>query len=146
MRLMPTSITVAPGFTQSPLHHFRPADGGDQDVGGARQRRQVLGAAVGDGDGAVGGEQQIGHRLADDVGAADDDRVEAGQVLAAHALDQQHRAGRRARHEGRLQFAGAELADIDEMEAVDVLFRRDGLDDAAGIDVRRQAAAAPGCR
>ncbi len=128
------------------LDHFGPADGGHQNVGGAGERRQVPGAAVRDGDGAVGGEQKIGHRLADDVGAADDNRVEAGQVLAAHALDQKHRAGRRARHEGRLEFAGAELADIDEMEAVDVLFRRDGLDDLAGIDMGREAAAAPVCR
>ena len=134
------------GLDPVALDHFGAADGGDQNVGGAGERRQVLGAAMGDGDGAVGGKQQVGHRLADDVGAADDDGVEAGQILAAHALDQQHRAGRRAGHEGGLELAGAELADIDEMKAVDILFRRDGLDDLARIDMGRAAAAAPECR
>jgi hypothetical protein len=43
--------------------------------------------------------------------------------------------GRRAWHECRPGLAGAELADIDEMEAVDILVGRDGLDDLAGIDV-----------
>ena len=31
MRLMPTSITMAPGLIQSPLDHLRPADGGDHE-------------------------------------------------------------------------------------------------------------------
>jgi len=40
-----------------------------------------------------------------------------------------------AGNEGCLEFAGAKLADIDEVEAVDILLRRDGLDDLAGIDM-----------
>ena len=91
-----------------------------------------------DGDGGVRGEQKVGHRLANDVGATDDDCIEAGKILAVNALDQQHRAGRCAGHEGRVDLAGAELADIDKMEAVDVLFRRNRLDNLASIDVTRK--------
>ena len=58
--------------------HLRPADRGDDDVGAADDVGQVAGAAVGDGDGAILAEQQLRHRLADDVRAADDHRLEAG--------------------------------------------------------------------
>ena len=35
-RLMPTSITVAPGLIQCAAHHFRPPDRRDQQIGAAR--------------------------------------------------------------------------------------------------------------
>src|SRR5437899_1416878 len=92
--------------------HFRAADSSDQDVRATTKLREVLGPAVSDGDGGVRGEQKVGHRLANDVGATDDDCIEAGKILAVNALDQQHRAGRCAGHEGRVDLAGAELADI----------------------------------
>ena len=47
MRLMPTSMTVAPGFTYSAVDQLGPANGGDQDVGLPGDCRQVGSAAVG---------------------------------------------------------------------------------------------------
>ena len=60
--------------------HLGPADGGDDDVGAAHDVGQVAGSRMGDGDGALSPEQQLRHRLADDVRAADHDRVEPGKV------------------------------------------------------------------
>ena len=76
------------------------ADGGDDDVGAARVLGEIGRAAVADGDGRVGLQQQQRHRLADGVAAADHDRVLAAQVDAG-ALDQRHAAPRRARAESR---------------------------------------------
>src|SRR5690606_38089473 len=104
------------------------------DVGAAAQFRQIGRARMGDGDGAVGGQKQVGHRLADNVGATDDDGVEAGQVAATGPLDHDHRTRWGAGHEGAVDLAGAKATDIDEGEAVNVLFRRYRLDDDAGID------------
>ena len=95
---MPTSITVAPGFSQSPLTIAGRPDRGDDDVGAADDGGQVAGAAVGDGDGAVLPQQQLRHRLADDVGAADHDRVQPGKV-AEPVLEQHQAAERRAGHQ-----------------------------------------------
>ncbi len=64
-------------------HHLRPADGGDQDVGIAADGRQVAGLRVGDRHRAVVGEEELRHRLADDVGAPDDDGVLAGEAAGA---------------------------------------------------------------
>ena len=51
--------------------HFRPVHGGDQDIGLAAALSQVLRTRMGDSDGAVLGQQQRRHRLADDVGTAE---------------------------------------------------------------------------
>ena len=80
------------------LDHLRTADSGNEDVGAAAHRRQVARAAVRDRDGAALGGEQLRHRLADDVRAADHDRVESGEV-AQHILEQHQAAERRARHE-----------------------------------------------
>ena len=76
-RLMPTSITVAPGLIQSPLTiSGRPTAATTMSA-----RRTTSGRSrvrlVGDGDGAALAEQQLRHRLADDVRAADHHRVHA---------------------------------------------------------------------
>ena len=67
---------------------------------------------MGDGHGAVLAQQQLRHRLADEVGAADDHRVLAGEV--ADEIAQQHQAAeRRAAHRPRqadLQLADARRA------------------------------------
>ena len=68
----------------------------------------------------------------------DDDGAHAGEVLAAHTLDQQHRACGRAGHEGGIELAGSQLADIDEVETVDVLFGAMVWIIAPEIDVSRQ--------
>ena len=46
-RLMPTSITMAPGLTQSPRISSGPPDRGDEDVGAAADVRQVAGLGMG---------------------------------------------------------------------------------------------------
>ena len=106
------------GLEPVALDHFGAADGGDDDVGAADDVGQVAGAAVGDGDGAAFAEQQQRHRLADDVGAADDDRVHAGKI-AQLGLEQHQAAERRAGHEA--VEPGRQAAGIDRVEAVDVL-------------------------
>jgi hypothetical protein len=83
------------GLDEVAPHHAGRADGGDQDVGVAADAPEVLGAGMGDGDGAIGGQQQGGHRLADDAGAADHHGVQARGRL--HGLaDQLHAALGRA--------------------------------------------------
>ena len=77
MRLMPTSITAAPGLTAVGAEQLRDADRGDEDVGAAADRGEVAGARVADGDRRVGGEQQARQRHADQLRAADDDRLGA---------------------------------------------------------------------
>ena len=80
-------------------------------------------------------QQQLRHRLADDVGAADDDGALAREI--AEAVLQQHEAAeRRARHQALA--AGREPPGIDDMEAVDILGRIDGVEDRLGIDLLRQ--------
>ncbi len=87
---------------------------------------------MGDGHGAVALEQKRGHRLADDVGAADDHRLLAGQI-ADGVLEHQDAALRRAGNEGLA--AGPQAAGIDDVKAVDVLVRIDGIDHGIGIDL-----------
>ena len=57
--------------------HPRAADGGDQDVGAAADRGEVARARVARRDRRVGREQQLRHRLAEEVRAADHDRLGA---------------------------------------------------------------------
>ncbi len=100
MRFMPTSITTAPGLDRLGAEQPRHADRGDQDVGAAADGGQVAGARVADGDGRVRGQQQACHRHADQLRAADDDRLGALQ-LDALVAQQLHHAGRRAGHQAR---------------------------------------------
>ena len=95
MRLMPTSMTQAPGLIQSPFTISGPADRGDDEVGAAHDGGQVLGARMSDGDGAVLLQQELRHRLADDIGAADDHRLEPVE-LAERILGEHDGADRRA--------------------------------------------------
>ena len=134
-RLMPTSITVAPGLIQSPRTISGRPDGGDQQVGAPAHTRQIARLGMGDRHRRILRQQQLRHRLADDVGAADHHRFQAGE-RRMHGLGQQHAAERRARHQRR-QAAG-EPPDIERMEAVDVLGRIDGGDDLLRVDLLRQ--------
>ena len=56
-----------------------PADRGDDDVGAPNGGGQIARARMRDGDRAVRPKQQLRHRLADDVRAADHDGVEPGK-------------------------------------------------------------------
>ena len=99
-RFMPTSITTAPGLTASAPSSRGTPDRGDEDVGPAADRGEVAGARVADGDGRVRGQQQARDRHADQLRAADDDRLGALQLdpLVAQQL---HHPGRRAGDEAR---------------------------------------------
>ncbi len=116
-------------------HHLRSADRGDQHIRAAANRRQIARLGMGDGHRGILGEQQLRHRLADDVGAADHHRLHAGE-RSVHGLGQHDAAERRARHQAR-QAAG-EPAGIERMESIHVLVRIDGGDDFLRIDLRRQ--------
>ena len=88
------------------LHHVGrhepgPADGGDEDVGAARVLGEIRRARVADRHGRVLREEQHRHRLADDLAAADDDRLLALQLDPVLGEHHHHARGRR-RHEERL--------------------------------------------
>ena len=132
---MPTSMTTAPSLTQSPLIRCGDADRGDQDVGAAADLGEVARARVRGGDGRVGLQQQRGDRLADEVGAADDDGLGAGQVDVV-ALEQLHAAERRAGPQAR-EVLGQQ-AGRDRRQAVDVLARGDLGRQLRAVDVLRR--------
>src|SRR5690348_4801067 len=109
VRLMPTSMTVAPCFTMSAvIMRARPTAAADLG--------QVARARVADRDGGAAMQQQERHRLADDVRAADDDRV-GPLELHPGRIEQLHDAGGRAGDEPGLP--GNEPADVQRVEAVD---------------------------
>src|SRR5260221_6832461 len=59
---------------------FRPADRGDDDIGAAAQFGQIAAARMRHRDGAALAQQQQRHRLADDVRAAEDERIQPGEI------------------------------------------------------------------
>ncbi|MNN12304.1 hypothetical protein D3C81_1252900 [compost metagenome] len=85
---------------------------------------QVLGEAVSDRHGAAGQQQLHGHRAANNVGGADDDRIHAVQVLTG-AFQQGHDALRRARTQ-QWDTLG-QTADVIRMETIDILVRTNAL-------------------
>ena len=82
VRLMPTSMTVAPGLTQSPLTIRSRPTAAIRTSARRQTSAQVARARVADRDRRVGAEQQLGHRLAEEVRAADDDRLGALELRA----------------------------------------------------------------
>ena len=123
------------GLEPVALDHVGPADRGDDDVAAADHVGKVAGAAVGDGDRAILPEQQLRHRLADDVRAADHDRLEPAEV-AEPVLEHHDAAQRRARHQRIL--ADRELAGIVDVKAVDILGRIDRADHRFLVDLAGQ--------
>ena len=134
-RLVPTSITVAPGGEIIAGDHGRPADGRHQDVGLAAHGGKVGRLGVADGDRGVLVQQQQGHGLADDVAAAHHHGALAGDgnpVALQQFEDARRRAGARSRQSGH------EVAHVAGMEAVDIFLRSDRQQDALAIHLRRQ--------
>ena len=129
---MPTSMTTAPGFTQSPWIISRRAHRGHQHVGLAADARQVARAGVGDGHRGVRREEELRHGLAHDVAAADDHGARALE-RRARLGEEAHAAARRAGDEART--AQGEQARVERGEAVDVLARVDGVEHALLVDV-----------
>ena len=68
------------GLQPVALDHLGPADRGDDDIAAADDVGEVAGAAVGDRHRAILAQQELRHRLADDVRAADHHRLEPGKV------------------------------------------------------------------
>jgi len=88
------------GFDHVAGHEFRPADGGNEHVGAARDRREIAALRMADGDARILLQEEQRERLADDIGAADDERLRAGKRHAA-VLEEPHHARRRAGHHAR---------------------------------------------
>ena len=87
---------------------------------------------MGDGDGGVLFKKHQRQRFSDDVAAADDDGIFAGEVTVdrfEHLHDAVGRAGAKSCD------AGHEASGIEFMKAVHVLVRINGFDDAGGVDV-----------
>ena len=61
-------------------HEFRLADGGDQDIGTPQDIRNIPALGMNEGDGAIFGQEQRRHRLADNIGAAENDRFGAAEL------------------------------------------------------------------
>ena len=80
-RLIPTSMTTAPGLTMSAVtKRGCPPPPPECRPGGVG--RQIPGAGIADGDRGAGVDEQQRHGLADDVGAADDHGFLAGRIDA----------------------------------------------------------------
>ena len=90
---------------------------------------------MGDGGGAAGQQQLHAHRATDDIGSANDHRIEAVGVDIV-AFQQGHDTARSARTQARRALAQA--ANVVRMEAVDVFIRRDALENFDVIDPCRQ--------
>ncbi len=119
--------------------HPRPAGGDDEDIGPPGVGGHVAGAGVADGDRGVAAgpllQHQVGHRLADDVRAADHHHL--GAVgLHPGPLQQFEDAVRGAGQEAGL--AEQHLAHVHRVEAVHVLGRVDGEQHLGLVDVARQ--------
>ena len=108
------------------------ANGGDEDVSATADGGEIFCARVADGDGGVGIGEEHGEGLADDVTASDDYRFLAlgGDIGAAEDLHASERGAR-----DKAGALGAEIADVDGVKSIDVLLRRDGEEDALGIDL-----------
>ena len=71
---MPTSIPAAPGLIQSPA---MAAGGNDEDIGGVALGSEIAGTRVRDRHGAVLANQELRHRLADQIRTSQDQRLHA---------------------------------------------------------------------
>ena len=130
-RLMPTSITTAPGFTHSPgTIPGRPTATTRMSAWRTRPRALARGEPMAAGHRAAGDHQFQRHRPADMVGDAHDGRACATH-RAVGAGQQGHDAARRARAQAEL--AQGQVADVLGVEAVDVLARVDAVDQLGRI-------------
>ena len=121
---VPTSITTAPGRTwPAPIRCARPA-AATRTPARRRLLLELARARVADGDRGVLGEEEHRERLADDDGAADDDRVGALERGPGVVEELDHGLGGR-RREGRQ--AGREPSEARRARAVHVLRGRDPL-------------------
>jgi hypothetical protein len=122
------------------LDEERLAHGGDNDVGASAMVGDILAARVEDGDGGVGMfvllYEDRGHGLAHDVAATEDDDFSAAEGNLATNKEFMDAGGRAGLEKGIL--TEEELADIDGVEAVDVLAVIDGAENFVFLEVARE--------
>ncbi len=85
----------------------------------------------------IAAKQQLGDRLADQIGTADDDGLGPRKINVERRggrIEKDHPAGRRARHKRAFHIATGEKTGIERMQAIDILARRNGFDHAARIE------------
>ncbi len=123
--------------------HGGASHGGDDDIGAADGFRKIARFRMADGDGGVRVHEEKRHGLADDVAAAEDGCVCAFDWNFAAAEDFHH-AERSAGDE--IGASGDEAADVEGMEAVDVLGGIDCFEDFLWRRFAREAEAGRGCR
>ena len=133
VRLTPTSITVAPGFTMSGVTSPGRPTAATRMSARRVWRGEVVRARVADRHRRVLGKEEHRHRLADDLAPPDHDRLVALQ-LDPVLLEHHHHARGRRRHEERL--AEVETARVEDVEAVDVLGRVDRAQHRRLVHVR----------
>ncbi len=97
------------------------ADRSDHDICIANNPGQILRATVCHRYCRIALQQQRSHRLADDIRPADNNSIKPGKVAAEFVFDHQYAACRRAGYERISGVAGGQFANIDEVEAIDVL-------------------------
>ena len=132
IRLMPTSITVAPGLIQSPGTISGRPDGGHHDISPPHGGGQIPGARMRDGHGAAVAQKQVRHGFADDIAAPDDHGVKARQ--AAVMVAQHHQTAKRRAGHHRL-LPGAQKPDIGDMKPVHILGRINTVDYQIAVQV-----------
>ena len=93
---------------------------------------QVFSPRVADGDSSPGVDQQQRHRLADDVGATDDNRFLAAQINMAF-FKHFHHAIRRTGNETRIALR--QRTDVFSVEAIDILINRNRFEHGFFIEV-----------
>ena len=113
---------------------FGAADGDAQEIGTAAVRGQIASMGVRDRDGRVLPKQKLRERAADNVRAADHQRVVACDRLVDR-LDQLDAAHGRARRKRRQ--AHCQAPNIEGMEAIHILVGINRRDHRVGVDLRR---------
>ena len=115
--------------------HLGTADSCYHDVRLTAERRQVLGAGVGDGDGAVAIQQQLSHRLAHDIAATDDNGTLARQLDACPLEKDNNSFGRARENAGLVE---PKTGHIFGVESIHILSRRNGVNHFLFVNMFRQ--------
>src|SRR5215207_6581457 len=100
------------------LDHFRPSNGRNDEIRPAANTGQVIRSGMRDRDRTIFRQQQLRHRLADNIGTPDHHGF-AARELAQRLPCQHHAAERRAWHEAVL--SGRKTSRVDDVKSIDVL-------------------------
>ena len=125
------------------LDHLRLPNRCYHNVGPPADRGRVAALRVDRRDSAIRRKEKRRHRLSDEVRAAEDDRLGAGEIVV-HRAQQDQTTLRGTGYKTR--EAGPQPPDIDRVKAVDVLGGVDGSNDAVGYRCVSAAAVGPARR